>query len=183
MKKTLLAVFAVAALAGITSSSAFAAASSMTVNGGTIRFVGSVTDAPCVISMALKDHVVIMKQVKTSHLDTAGQASGQPTAFTVDLEDCDTSTYTNASITFNGTPDADVATAMKNEATSGAATNVALQLYGPDGAVLNLGDASSAYTLIDGTNKIPFTVDYIATAAAATAGAVQGTSTLQITYS
>ena len=185
MKKVLV-ISAVIAMVGAASSSAFAAgseASSMTVNGGSIKFIGSVTDAPCAISMSLKDHVVIMKQVRTAHLTTAGQASGQPTAFKVDLQDCDTSTYKNATLTFNGTVDADVTTALSNQATSDAATNVALQLYGPDGQKLNIGEASSAVTLVDGTNKIPLQVDYVATGAAATAGSVEATATVQITYS
>lgn len=167
-------------------SSVFAAASeasSMTVNGGTIKFIGSVTDAPCAISMALKDHVVVMKQVRTAHLTTAGQPSGQPTAFNIDLEDCDSTTYKNATMTFNGTPDPTINTALANQATSDAATHVALQLYGPDGQVLNLGEASSAVTLVDGTNKVPFKVDYISTDSAATAGSVDATATVQITYS
>ncbi|MDV0597917.1 MULTISPECIES: fimbrial protein [unclassified Enterobacter] len=155
----------------------------MTVNGGTIKFIGSVTDAPCAISMAVKDHVVIMKQVRTAHLTAAGQASGQPTAFKIDLEDCDTSTYSNATLTFNGTPDSTVSTALANQSTSNAASHVALQLYGPDGQPLNVGEASSSVTLINGTNKIPLTVDYIATDAAATAGSVDATATVQITYS
>lgn len=185
MKKVLI-ISAAIAMACAASSTAFAAASeasSMTVNGGTIKFIGSVTDAPCAISMALKDHVVVMKQVRTAHLTTAGAVSGQPTAFDIDLEDCDASTYKNATMTFNGTPDATVATALGNQSTSDAATNVALQLYGPDGQELGLGEASSAVTLVDGTNKVPFKVDYIATDAAATAGSVEATATVQITYS
>ena len=184
MKKALIISAALAMTCA--ASSAFATgseASSMTVNGGTIKFIGSVTDAPCAISMALKDHIVIMKQVRTAHLEEAGQAAGQPTSFDIALEDCDTSTYKNASITFNGTPDADVETALKNQATSDAATNVALQLYGPDSKALNLGDASSSVALLNGTNKVPFTVDYVATGAAATAGSVEATATVTITYS
>lgn len=185
MKKGILVLSAAIAMS-CAASSAFAAgseASSMTVNGGTIKFIGSVTDAPCAISMALKDHVVIMDQVRIAHLTTAGQASGMPTAFSVDLEDCDTSTYKNATVTFNGNADTTIATALHNDATSDAAGHVALQLYGPDGQALGLGTASSSFTLVDGTNKIPMKVDYVATDAAATAGSVEATATVQITYS
>lgn len=185
MKKILL-ISAVIAMACTASSAAFAAGSEatpMTVNGGTIKFTGSVTDAPCAISMAMKDHVVPMKQVRTAHLTAAGQVSGQPTAFNIDLEDCDTSTYKNATLTFNGTPDSTITTALANQSTSDAAKHVALQLSGPDGKVLNLGEASSSITLIDGTNQVPLTVDYIATDAAATAGSVEATATVQIVYS
>lgn len=185
MKKVLM-ISAAIAMACAASTSAFAGASdasSMTVSGGTIRFEGSVTDAPCAISMDAVDHVVVMDQVRTAHLLTAGQASGQPTPFNIELKDCDISTYKNATLTFNGTPDATIATALGNQATSDAATHVALQLYGPDGKELNLGDASTSVTLVTGTNKVPFKVDYIATDGPATAGSVEAVATVQITYS
>lgn len=187
MKKGLLVLSAAIAMA-FTASSAFAAgseASSMTVNGGTIKFIGSVTDAPCAISMDVKDHVVIMDQVRTAHLTTAKQASGMPTSFTIELKDCDTSTYTNASLTFTGTNDSNVQTALFNSATSDAATHVALQLYDKDGKEVNLNDTSSTVeaTLVNGANSIPMKVDYVATDAAATAGSVEATATVQITYS
>ncbi|MNC80543.1 Laminin-binding fimbrial subunit ElfA precursor [compost metagenome] len=73
--------------------------------------------------------------------------------------------------------------ALANTAGAGAATNVALQLYGTDGAVLPLGTASSTTTLIDGENILPFSVDYIATGAAATAGNVAAVATFTTTFS
>lgn len=182
MKKVLLTCILMAMAS--TSTGAFAAASEMVANGGTIKFIGSVTDAPCAISMALKDHVVIMKQVRTAHLTSDGVASGQPTSFTVDLEDCDTTTYKNAALTFSGTADSSVTTALANQSTAAdAATNVALQIYDDKGTEIDLGTASTPVTLQDGTNKIPLKVDYVASGGQATAGSVEATATVQITYS
>ena len=71
---------------------------------------------------------------------------------------------------------------LANTAGAGSATNVALQLFGPDGNVLNIGDTSSNVKLINGENTIPLSVDYIATGAA-TPGNVSSTATFQMVYS
>lgn len=187
MKKGLIVLSATIAMS-FAASSAFAAgseASSMTVNGGTIKFIGSVTDAPCTVSVDALDHLVMMDPVRTAHLTTAGEASGMPTTFTIELKDCDTSTYTNASLTFTGTADSTVSTALYNAASSDPATHVALQLFDKDGKQVDLNDTSSSVTatLANGANSIPMKVDYVATDAAATAGSVEATATMQITYS
>lgn len=56
-------------------------------------------------------------------------------------------------------------------------------LFGPDGAQLDVEKESSKQILATGTNKIPLSVDYVKTADAATAGAVESVATFQITYS
>lgn len=83
---------------------------------------------------------------------------------------------------FNGQQDANLAGTLANTAGAGSATNVALQLYGPDGQVLNVGDTSSSVALNNGENVIPLSVDYIATGEA-TAGNVSATATFSMVYS
>ncbi|TNV17212.1 fimbrial protein [Buttiauxella sp. B2] len=158
-------------------------AAPVTVSGGTINFEGQVVDAACSVATQSDNQTITLDQVKTSKLATPGQAAGQQHPFSISLEDCDTSVSANAGVTFNGQADAVTATALANTAGAGAATNVALQLYGPDGQELSLGTASSTVTLTDGENVIPFSVDYIATGAAATAGYVSSTATFNVNYS
>lgn len=83
---------------------------------------------------------------------------------------------------FNGQQDANQPGSLANTAGAGSATNVALQLYGPDGQALNIGESSSTVTLNDGENVIPLSVDYIATGAA-NAGNVTATATFSMVYS
>lgn len=164
-------------------SSAMAASSATTVSGGTVNFVGSVVNAACSVSSDSVDQTVTLDQVRTASLAKAGQPAGQQQKFNIKLEDCDTSISQNAAVIFNGESDSTTTGALANTAGAGAATNVALQLYGPDGNILKLGDTSSSTVLINGENTLPFSVDYIATAGAATAGNVAATATFNMVYS
>ncbi|WP_368749896.1 fimbrial protein BcfA [Klebsiella aerogenes] len=182
MKKHVLAMVVTALMAGGAVSAANAASSSTTVTGGTVNFVGQVVDAACSVSSDSVDQTVTLSQVRTAKLTTAGMLANQKEDFKIKLEDCDTTVSQNAAVIFNGQEDSTQAGSLANTAGAGAATNVALQLYGPDGNVLNLGDTSSTVTLIDGENTIPLSVDYIATGQA-TAGNVAATATFNMVYS
>ncbi|MGN7789323.1 fimbrial protein [Enterobacter sp. 22452] len=172
-------------VASVMASAAFTAqAASTTVSGGTIQFIGSVADAPCSVSADSENGIVMLDQVTLESLGDPGEASGQAKAFNIELEDCAVTTTLNATVTFNGQSTTDQPGALANNAGSGAATGVALQLYGPDGKAMALGDASAPQELSNGTNKIPLSVDYVRTSATtATAGAVESVATFQITYS
>ncbi|EHG7612317.1 fimbrial protein [Citrobacter sedlakii] len=173
------------AIASIIAGTTFAAqaASTTTVSGGTLQFQGSVVDAPCSVSSDSENGIIMLDQVTLTSLGAKGEASGQAKAFNIALEDCDITTYTNATVTFNGQSTPDQAGALANTAGSGAATGVVLQLFGPDGNKLSLGDESSSQTLSTGTNSIPVSVDYVKSADTATAGAVEAVATFQISYS
>lgn len=164
-------------------SSAMAASSATTVSGGTVNFVGSVVNAACSVSSDSVDQTVTLDQVRTVRLAAAGQAAGQQEKFNIKLEDCDTSISQNAAVIFNGESDSTTTGALANTAGAGAATNVALQLYGPDGSILKLGETSSNTVLVNGENTLPFAVDYVATAGQATAGNVAATATFNMVYS
>ncbi|WP_455428397.1 fimbrial protein [Dryocola sp. LX212] len=183
MKNKFLAMVVASLMAGAIAPAAFAAASETTVSGGTINFEGQVVDAACSVSAGSANQTVTMGQVRSAKLDTVGATSGQKTAFTIDLEDCDTTVSQNAAVTFTGQEDSTQPGVLANTAGSGAATNVALQLYGPDGNTLDLTQESSAVTLIDGSNSLPFSVDYVATADGVTAGNVAATATFSLHYS
>ncbi|HHA2008508.1 TPA: fimbrial protein [Enterobacter mori] len=182
MKKQILAVIAASFIAG-TTFTAQAASTTQTVSGGTIRFIGSVADAPCSVSADTEHGIVMLDQVTIESMGATGEASGQAKAFNISLEDCDVTTYKNATVTFHGQSSADQAGVLANTAGSGAATGVALQLFGPDGNKLDLEKESSSQSLANGTNKIPMSVDYVSTDATPTAGAVESVATFQITYS
>jgi type 1 fimbria pilin len=187
MNNKILAMIAATLMTSAVAPAAFAigpvVASGTTVSGGTINFEGQVVDAACSVSAGSANQTVTMGQVRSAKLDTVGATSGQKTAFTIDLEDCDTTVSQNAAVTFTGQEDSTQPGVLANTAGSGAATNVALQLYGPDGNKLDLTQESSAVTLIDGSNSLPFSVDYVATADGVTAGNVAATATFSLHYS
>lgn len=180
MKKYLFAMVVAAIAAGGTATAA--EADTTTVNGGTVNFVGQVVDAACSVTADSVDQTVTLSQVRSTKLTAAGMVANQKEDFNIKLEDCDTTVSQNAAVIFNGQEDATQPGSLANTAGAGSATNVALQLYGPDGQVLNVGETSSNVTLIDGGNTIPLSVDYIATGAA-TSGNVEATATFSMVYS
>ncbi|MBV8044831.1 fimbrial protein BcfA [Pluralibacter sp.] len=183
MKKHVLAMVVTAMMASGAATAAQAGiTTSTTVSGGTVNFVGQVVDAACAVSANSTDQTVTLSQVRTAKLTAAGAVANQKEAFSIDLADCDTTVSQNAAVIFNGQEDSTQPGTLANTAGAGSATNVALQLYGPDGQVLNVGDTSSTVTLVDGANSIPLSVDYIATGAA-TAGNVAATATFNMVYS
>ncbi|MCF8582424.1 fimbrial protein [Enterobacter ludwigii] len=176
--KTTLAFVVTAAI-----SSGVVHAAETTLSGGTINFTGQVVDGACAVSADSLNQTVALDQVRASRLQTAGQAAGQAKSFNITLEDCDTTAWSNVAVTFNGQSDANTVGALANTAGAGAATNVALQLYGQDGNAMTLGTAGNAATMTTGENILPFSVDYVATAGAATAGGVAAVATFTTTYS
>ncbi|QXB77841.1 fimbrial protein [Enterobacter asburiae] len=182
MKKQVLAIIAASFIAG-TAFTAQAASTTLTVSGGTIQFMGSVVNAPCSVSADSEHGIVILDQVTLDSMGAKGETSGQAKAFNISLENCDVTTYTNATVTFHGQSSPDQAGVLANTAGSGAAKGVALQLFGPDGNKLDVEKESSKQILSTGTNKIPMSVDYVTTADAASAGAVESVATFQVTYS
>lgn len=183
MKKHVFSLIVTAIVAG-SSVSAFAATAgeTTTVSGGTVNFVGQVVDAACSVSADSIDQTVTLGQVRATKLTASGMVANQKESFTIKLEDCDTSVSQNAAVIFNGQEDANLTGALANAAGPGSATNVALQLYGPDGQTLNIGEISSTISLNNGENIVPLSVDYISTGEATT-GNVTATATFSMVYS
>lgn len=185
MKKQALALLAASIIASATCASVQAASTTLTVNGGNIKFMGSVVDAPCAVALESEDQIVHIEQVTLKSLGAKDAVSGQAQQFYVYLTNCDVSTYTNAAITFSGQSDAASPGDLANTAGSGGAVGVALRLFGPDGQKMevNSGTASDTVPLSKGQNTIPMSVDYLTTGTTPTAGSVEAVATFQIIYS
>lgn len=179
-----IAALSLAALTGLgCAGTAFAEASAMSVNGGSVHFIGSLTDGPCALKAnAPGARLVTLDQVEVSQLANPGEAAGQVRLFHVVLEDCNISVYTNASISFSGQTDPRFTSVLVNQATDDAAEHVGLQLYDSKGQAIIPND-SSAVPLTAGMNVIPLTVDYVPTGLNAKPGAVTSTVTFNIVYS
>lgn len=185
MKKNMVAMIVATVMATATMGSAMAAAQDITVNGGTIYFKGNVVDAACSV-VAGNDgdgQTVSLDQARTTKLSAPGMLANQKQDFHIDLKDCDPTVSQNAAVIFNAQEDTTVAGAMANTAGAGSATNVALQLFGPDGKKLLIGAESSSVVIDTATVRIPLSVDYVATVGAATPGDVAATATFKIHYS
>ncbi|SLN95769.1 type 1 fimbriae major subunit FimA [Klebsiella pneumoniae] len=126
MKIKTLAMIVVSALS---LSSTAALADTTTVNGGTVHFKGEVVNAACAVDAGSIDQTVQLGQVRSAKLATAGSTSSA-VGFNIQLDDCDTTVATKASVAFAGTAiDSSNTTvlALQNSA-AGSATNVGVQI-------------------------------------------------------
>lgn len=175
---------AIIVLSALSLSSAAALAEDATVNGGSVHFKGEVVNAACAVDAGSVDQTVQLGQVRSAKLATANQVS-EAVGFIIQLNDCDTTVATKASVAFTGTaidsahPDI---LALQSSA-AGGATNVGVQILDHTGKALALdGTAFSAQTsLINGNNPLHFKAHYIATGAA-TAGTANADATFKVQY-
>lgn len=181
LKSLTVAMLAMAAFSGINA----AQAASSTVSGGTIHFTGEVVNAACAVAPESADQTVPLGQVRAASLADAG-STANPTAFSIKLNDCDTSVSTTAAISFYGpaTTAGDALSVSSITTTGAAATNVGIQILDRNNTVVkpNTDVPSSAYTLIDGANTLPFTAQFVSTDGGATAGAADADATFNVAY-
>ncbi|OAT27445.1 SfmA family fimbriae-like adhesin [Buttiauxella brennerae ATCC 51605] len=157
----------------------------VTVNGGTVHFKGELVNAACAVSTQSSDQIVKLGQYRTASFTKAGDTSAQ-IPFTIVLNDCDSTVAATASAAFAGQTDATDPTllAINSGDNSTTASGVGIEILDraskvltPDGATF-----STAQNLTDGTNTLPFTARYKATAATATAGQANADATFVMKY-
>ncbi|MFJ3164493.1 type 1 fimbrial major subunit FimA [Serratia sp. CY54717] len=177
-------ILAIVVLSALSLSSTAALADTTTVNGGTVHFKGEIVNAACAVDAGSVDQIVKLGQVRSAKLATAGSTSSA-VGFNIQLDDCDTTVSTKASVAFSGTA---VDTTNKSVlalqgSAAGGATNVGVQILDKTGTPLALDGAtfSAATTLNDGANAIPFQARYYATGAA-TAGTANADATFKVQY-
>lgn len=169
-------------ISALTLGAAMNVSAGTTVNGGTVHFKGEVVNAACAVNTNSLDQTVLLGQVRTAKLAKEGDKSS-PVGFNIELNDCDTTVSSFASIIFDGVSvggKADVL-ALQGSA-AGGATNVGVQIQDALGVPVVLGFAGSVpHRLTDGTNKIPFQAVYYATGQA-TAGTANADATFKVEY-
>ncbi|MCP2124520.1 UNVERIFIED_ORG: type 1 fimbria pilin [Pantoea agglomerans] len=155
-----------------------AAASTVTVTGGTVHFTGKLVAAPCSVSTDTSDQYVKLGEYTTHHFSKKG-AVGTVQPFEIKLLDCDTSTVKTASAAFSGITDADDPTLLavnQEDAAQGSATatGVGIKIMDNKNAVVKLDGASfvDETTILDGdaTPALKFTAQYVGTTGTATGG-------------
>ncbi|WP_432224904.1 fimbrial protein [Enterobacter wuhouensis] len=157
--------------------SAFAA-DPVSSTGGTVQFTGAIIDSPCVVEVGQEGIVPVELGRYTTDLFPQVGATSPAKAFSISLENCDTTTYKHASLTFSG--DTANETALNVE---GGAAGVGIQIM-KDGTALKVDgtEASSSYELVDGSNKLDLEAQYISIADEVTAGEANGTADFIVNY-
>jgi type 1 fimbria pilin len=172
--KKLLSLVAISTMAVVSSAHAI---------DGTIQFKGQIVDTPCVVNSSTQNFEVNMGQVKKSDLDgAAGRQAPNGTAFQIKLEDCDTTTYNQALITFSGIGVAGQPGILQTTLGAGSASGVGIKLYDHNSVHIPLNTASNGVALVNGSNTLNFSAYYISTDAAVTTGYGNATADFTFTY-
>ncbi|WP_202301445.1 type 1 fimbrial major subunit FimA [Dryocola clanedunensis] len=160
-------------------------ATPVTVNGGSVHFEGELVNAACAVSTESADKTVHMGQYRTASFAKVGDTSAQ-VPFTIVLTDCDSTVAATASAAFTGQTDATDPTllALNSGGNATTASGVGIQILDRTSKVLSPDGTSfsTAQTLNDGANTLPFTARYKATAATATAGQANADATFVMKY-
>ncbi|KGT88758.1 hypothetical protein NG99_21060 [Erwinia typographi] len=201
MKKLIIASMVSALMTGALSVPSYAAdptpeTTPVIVDGGKINFTGTVVAAPCAVDIPADGQNVELGQVTTSALATKGAVSSSKD-FSIKLVGCDLShdatdptkaaNYTSASIIFDGDTLADDNTTLSLKADSAGETtaqNVGIQIQSNNKVVAIDGSTVAATQALsaDGDYEIPFTANYVATAAGVVAGHANSTATFKVSY-
>lgn len=172
-------------VASIALVSGAAQADTVSVNGGTVHFKGELVNAACAVSTESSDQVVKLGQYRTASFAKVGDTSAQ-IPFTIVLNDCDSTVATSASVAFTGQTDATDPTilAVSSGDNTTTASGVGIEILDSASKVLTPDGStfSTAHALTDGTNTLPFTARYKATAATATAGQANADATFVMKY-
>lgn len=118
---------------------------------GTVKFTGTIIDAPCSISPESQNQTVDMGQVANSAL--AGGKKSAPRPFTIELLGCAISTKNTVSATFTGqeasNPDL---LQIKGQSVGGAS----LAIADSNGELIKLGQPSPVAKLSNGNETLKF---------------------------
>ncbi|MBB1580663.1 type 1 fimbrial major subunit FimA [Serratia sp. OS31] len=159
-------------------------AATTTVNGGSVHFKGEVVNAACAVDAGSVDQTVQLGQVKTATLNGTGKTSTS-VGFNIQLNDCDTTVATKAAIAFSGVAvnTANLTALALEGSSAGSATNVGIQVLDSTGKALAFDGVtySTAATLSDGNNTLPFQARYVATGTA-TPGTANANANFKVQY-
>lgn len=182
LNKTVLAI-AMASTA-LLSSLSFSTQAATTVEGGTIKFKGTVVNAACAVDAGDTNKEVNMGQVRLAEFgDKAGTPAQARYDVNIKLLDCDTTVSATAAVTFKGTGAGGAYSNVLKAGIGGdSATGIGIQLFDTTGDPLALGAASKPTNLTNGTNTLHYQAGYISTADAPTAGNADAIATFTVTY-
>ncbi|HDT6510123.1 TPA: fimbrial protein [Klebsiella aerogenes] len=150
----------------------------------TITFTGTVSDTTC--TATIDGGVTAIAMGTTSVADLKAYTYGAAKNFSFKLADCPTTEEggsTIARVTFGGEADSANSDYFKNQATSEAASGVAVAIFDNAGNLLKNNVEGADVDISSGEATIPFTVKMAKSGSAdPTKGAVQTTVTYNVTY-
>lgn len=145
MKKIILATL----VSGVMSSSALA----VDAGHGTVKFTGSIIEAPCSIAPGEENQEVPLGQVSNVTLAAGGASSAQP--FSIQLEGCNLEGDNQVTVTFAGTAAVNGATTTDFLQITGDAQGAAVKLMNASGATIKV-NSGNTQNYVEGDNTLKF---------------------------
>jgi type 1 fimbria pilin len=142
---------------------------------GSVKFEGSIIDAPCSISASTQNQIIPMGTI--SNQSIFSKDDKLKSNFTIKLEDCTIATKKNVTITFSG-PATGTLLAL-----DGTAKGAGIQIDDSYGVQMELGKASAQIPMLAGENDLKFNAYLKPTAAAGAADDIKpGSFTATVTF-
>ena len=172
-------------LAATAMANTFAADESLTVNGGSVHFEGSIVATPCVVTQNDQNKPVPLGDFQTSKFTGKGSTSA-PVQFDIELISCDVTTYSNVALTFKGITlpgESTILAPAAVESSDTVASGVGIQIL-QDSEVVNVdgNKATAPFKLLEGSNKLSFQAQYVSTSAEVAPGSANATVDFLMTY-
>ncbi|MFS3860891.1 type 1 fimbrial major subunit FimA [Proteus mirabilis] len=156
------------------------------VQGGTVNFVGKLTNAACAVETDSQNQTVKLGDYRTAAFKKIGDSS-TPVPFQINLVDCDPNMAENASISFYGQQDSespDLLAVSAGGSNAISATGVGIEIMDSQQlVVIPDGNAfSNPINLLEGNNTLKFSARYVATKSEVTAGQANASATFNVRY-
>ncbi|ASL86311.1 hypothetical protein BVG97_01400 [Serratia marcescens] len=185
MRKTLLAVATPLVL--MSSLSSFTAladeGTSVTVKGGTIKFVGKMVDAPCAVDIPADGQITNLGQYRVASLSKEPGATSVVKNFNIKLVDCSVDTMKNVQVKFSGSTAKGSNTTLALDGGSNAAQNVGIQiLRNGEPVVVDGSGKTASIALENGENNLAFQAQFISLSKDVKPGAANGSVDFYLTY-
>lgn len=136
------------------------ASSRVSVLGGDVKFNGQVVDGACSVRTDSRDQIVKMGQVRTNQFKEPGDW-GDPVAFRIWLEGCNTSVSQTVGVMFTGETDSHDPLIFKAGVGASASKGIGIGIFDETGSLVIPSTIPTYYTdLNEGTNIIDFIAKY-----------------------
>ncbi|MFU0922363.1 fimbrial protein [Kluyvera sichuanensis] len=148
-----------------------------------LNFTGTILAGVCSVDLGSQNQSVPMGTISSQNFVNPGDRSSVA-PFSITLN-CPDGSVTGATVTFSGTPDTTDQTLLALDNETGMASGVAILLADQNGNKINLGTASSVYSLTQGaSNALQFTAQYTALVGgdSITVGTANATAQFVINY-
>ncbi|EPS0499543.1 fimbrial protein [Escherichia coli] len=144
----------------------------------TLSFTGKIVESTCSLDTSSDKQNIDLGTISANVFNGSNTFSEQQ-AFTIQLNDCSTSAYSNATLTFRG----DTINSNTELNVTGGATNLGLQIL-ENGTPLAMDGSSSTAdkALVNGTNIFDLTTRYIALDNTVGVGAANASVNFMVEY-